>query len=142
MVTEETPAKSYRDKKTAVWIICAAVILFSGMAIGAGATVLMVKHRIIHISRHKHTDAAMIAEKISVKYGLNQQQKTAVEGIFEAALERKERRRELRRIQRDQEAQIINNAMKDVLTEQQFAQWDKDFQEKRNKYKDGSKDQK
>ncbi len=141
MVTEDNPVKHYRHKQITLWIICAVVILISGIAIGTGTTMLLIKHRIIWIG-HPHKDAAAIAKKISEKYKLSQQQTTAVEAIFEEAFQRKQLQREEMRKKRDEEAQILIAEMKDILTPQQFERWDKDFQAMKDRYKNRSRNKK
>ena len=69
--TEDKILKHYRHKQIFLRIICAAVILASGILIGAGGTVLLAKYNIIWID-HKHKDAAAITKEITEKYGLNQ----------------------------------------------------------------------
>ncbi|OHB56982.1 MAG: hypothetical protein A2173_09300 [Planctomycetes bacterium RBG_13_44_8b] len=134
MVTEERPVKHYRHKQIAIWIICAAVILLSGVVIGAGGTMLLVKHRIIRLGR-PYKDAAVIAKEISKKYGLNEQQAKQVEDIFSRAFERKQLQREERDRQREQDTQNLIAEMNDVLEREQFERWNRDFQELRGKFK-------
>ena len=82
--TEENIVKHYRHKQMLLRIICAVIILASGIVIGAGGTILLVKHRVIWIG-HQHKNAADITKEISEKYGLNQQQTKQVEQIINKA---------------------------------------------------------
>ena len=136
MVTniEENFLKHYRHKRIMLWIVCAGIILTSGIVIGAGTTILLVKHRVIWIS-HKTEDAAEEAREMREKYGLNQQQTKQIEEVFNRAFERKQIRQEETNKKRDQEAQIMIAEINDVLTPQQFGRWNKDFQIMREKYK-------
>ena len=134
MVTEDNPVKHYRHKQITLWIICAIVILASGIAIGTGGTMLLVKHRVIWIGR-PHKDAAAIAKEISKKYDLNEQQAKQVEDIFNRAFEQKQLHREERDKQREQETQLLIAEMNDVLNREQFERWNRDFQELRGKFK-------
>lgn len=131
---EEKIVKHYQHKRMLLWIICSAVILISGIVIGVGGTMLLVKHRIIGTG-HRHKDAAAIAKDISKKYCLNEQQAKQVEDIFNRAFEQKRLQWEERSKQRDQEAQLLIADMNDVLNRQQFERWNKDFQELREKFK-------
>lgn len=131
---QENIVKHYQHKRTLVRIICEVIILISGIAIGAGGTMLLVKHRVIWIGP-PHKDAAAIAKEISKKYGLNEQQAKQVEDIFNRAFERKELQHDERDKQREQEAQLLITEMNDVLDRQQFERWNKDFQELREKFK-------
>jgi polyhydroxyalkanoate synthesis regulator phasin len=135
---QENIVKHYQHKRTLLWIICAAVILISGIVIGAGGTMLLVKHRVIWIG-HPFKDAAAITKEISKKYDLNEQQAKQVEDILNRAFEKKQLQRDERDKQREQEAQILIAEMNEVLNRQQFERWNRDFQELREKFKKPAK---
>lgn len=139
--TEENFLNHYRYKRILLYIICAGIILTSGIVIGAGATILLVKHRVIWIS-HRTEDAAEEAREMRDEYGLSQQQTNQVEAIYNRAFERKQLRQEENSKKRDQEAQIFAAEIKEVLTPEQFERWNKDFQTMREKYKDQFKNKK
>ena len=132
--TEEKLLKHYRHKQILLRIVSAAVILASGIVIGAGGTILLVKHRVIWTS-HKHKNAADITKEISKKYGLNQLQTKQVEQIIAKTFEQKKLYDEEMDQKRDADAQIIIAEMNDVLTPGQFERWNKDFQAMREKFK-------
>ncbi len=132
--TEENFLKHYRNKRTFLWIIYAGIILISGIAIGVGGTILLVKYNIIWID-HKFKNTAAITEEISTKYGLDQQQTKQVEGVLNRAFEQRQLRREETNKERYEEAQILIAEMNDVLNPQQFERWNKDFQTMREKFK-------
>ncbi|MCX5633018.1 MAG: hypothetical protein NTW93_05025 [Phycisphaerae bacterium] len=132
--TEEKLLKHYRHKQILLRIISAAVILASGLVIGAGGTILLVKQRVIWIG-HKHKDAADITKEMSEKYGLNQQQTKQVAEIFNKAFEQRKLDDEEMDKKRDADTQIIIAEMNDVLTPGQFERWNKDFQIMKEKYK-------
>ncbi|MGB8225622.1 MAG: hypothetical protein WCE45_01960 [Sedimentisphaerales bacterium] len=132
--TEEKLLKHYRHKQTLLRIVFAVIILASGVVIGAGGTILLVKQRVIWIS-HKHKDAADITKEISEKYGLNQQQTKQVEQIIANAFEKKKLYDAEMDNKRDADAQTIIAEMNDVLTPGQFELWNKDFQAMREKFK-------
>jgi len=135
---EEKIVKHYQHKRALLWIICAAVILISGIVIGVGGTILLVRHRVIWVG-HPHKDATAIAKDISKKYGLNEQQAKQVEDIFNRAFEQKRLQWEEREKQHEQEAQLLIAEMNDVLNREQFDRWNRDFQELREKFKKPSK---
>lgn len=137
--TEENFLKHYRHKRILLYIVCAGIILTSGIVIGAGATILLVKHKVIWIS-HRTEDAAEEAREMRDEYGLNQQQTNQIEAVYNRAFERKQLRQKENSKKRDEEAQIFAAEIKEVLTPQQFERWNKDFQVKREKYKDRFKD--
>jgi hypothetical protein len=132
--TEEKLLKHYRHKQMFLRIVSAAVILASGIIIGAGGTILLVKQRVIWVG-HKHKDAADITKEISEKYGLNQQQTKQVEQIIAKAFKKKKSYDEEIDQKRDADTQIIIAEMNDVLTPAQFELWNKDFQAMREKAK-------
>jgi MFS superfamily sulfate permease-like transporter len=134
MVTQENIVKTYRTKKMLLWLLCCLIILASGIVIGAGAAILLVKHRVIWIS-HKPESAAAEAKEMAAKYGLNPQQTSQVEAIFSRALERRQLRREENNKKRDEDAQILTAEMQETLTPRQFERWNKHFQEVKENYK-------
>ena len=137
MVTEieEKVLKHKRIKQIILRIICAVVILLSGVVIGAGGTILLVKHRVIWIPHRHDKDATSVAKEISSKYGLNPQQTSQVEEIFNKAFERRKLRGEEMRRERENEAQILSEELEKVLTPEQFERWSKDFQDMREKFR-------
>lgn len=132
--TEEKVLKHYRHKRILVGILYAAIILASGIAIGAGGTILLVKHRVIWIGHHPHKDIAGITKEISEKYGLNQQQTKQVEEIINKVFQQKKLNDEEMNKRREADTQIMIAEMNSVLTPEQFARWNKDFQEMREKF--------
>ncbi len=132
--TEENALKHYRHQRMLLWIVCAGIILASGIVIGAGGTILLVKHRVIWIS-HPHKDAADITKEISEKYGLDQQQTKQVEEIITKAFEQKKLYDEEMDKKREADTQIMIAEMKEVLKPEQFERWNKDFQTMREKFK-------
>ena len=133
--TEENIVKHYRHKQVLLRIICAVIILISGIVIGAGGTILLVKHRVIWIGHPHKKDAAAITKEISAKYGLTQQQTKQVEEIFNKAFQQRELYDEEMDKKRDADTQIMIAEMNDVLTPAQFERWNKDFQTMREKFK-------
>lgn len=132
--TEDKLLKHYQHKQMFLRIISAAIILASGVIIGAGGTILLVKQRVIWIG-HKHKDAADITKEIGEKYGLNQRQTKQVEQIIANAFEKKKSYDEEMDNKRNADAQIIIAEMNDVLTPAQFERWNKDFHAMREKFK-------
>jgi hypothetical protein len=140
--SEDKLLKHYRHKQILLRIISAAIILASGIIIGAGGTILLVKQRVIWVG-HKHKDAkdaADITKEITEKYGLNQQQTNQVEQIIAKAFEKKKLYDEETDNKRDADTQIIIAEMNDVLTPAQFELWNKDFQAMREKAKNRFKE--
>jgi hypothetical protein len=138
MNAEENIVKHYRHKQALLRIICAVIILISGIVIGAGGTILLVKHRVIWIG-HPHKNAADITKEISQKYGLTQQQTKQVEGILNKTFQQRELYDEEMDKKRDADTQIMIAEMNNVLTPAQFERWNKDFQTMREKFKNRRK---
>jgi len=135
---EEKILKHYKHKRMFLWIVCAAIILASGFAIGAGGTILLAKNHIIWIS-HKHKDADEVTKEISEKYGLNQQQTKQVAEIINKAFEQRKLYDDEMDQKRDAYAEVVIAQMKEVLTPEQFERWNKDFQAMREKNKNKKK---
>ncbi len=139
MVTEENIiVNRYRHKKMLLWLLCGVIILTSGVIIGAGGTILLVKQRVIWISR-PHKDANEIAQEITEKYGLNPQQTQQVGQLINKAFQQKKLYDEEEKKKREADIQIMIADMNQILTPQQFERWNKDFQAFREKHKKPAK---
>ena len=135
MVTEENIAKCCPNNKF-LKCFCILIIFASGLAIGAGGTIMLIKQRVIWVGGgHPHRDANDITKEITEKYGLNSQQSAQVQGIITNAFLKRKSNDEAQDKQRDADVQNIIADMKTVLTPQQFEQWNKDFQAMRDKHK-------
>jgi hypothetical protein len=133
MVTEENISKC-RPYNKFLRCFCILIILASGIAIGAGGTIMLMKQRIIW-KGHPHKDANDLTKDITEKYGLNPQQSTQVQGIIINAFQRKKLADAEEDIKREARMQTMIMEMNSVLTPQQFEQWSKDFQAFRDKHK-------
>ncbi|MFA5292112.1 MAG: hypothetical protein WC496_03665 [Phycisphaerae bacterium] len=135
MVTEENNiAKSYRSKKITIFFLWGLVILVSGIIIGAGATVLMVKQRIIWINKPSK-DANEITQMISEKYGLSEQQTQQVQQVFDKAFQKRKQYVQEQDQRRETDTQTMITEMNSILTPEQFEKWNKDFQIMQEKFK-------
>jgi hypothetical protein len=133
MVTEENISKCCPNNKF-MRFFCIFIIFASGLAIGAGGTIMLIKQRVIWVSR-PHRDANDITKQITEKYGLNPQQTTQVQVIITNAFLKRKSYDDAQDKQRDADIQAVIADMKTVLTPQQFEQWNKDFQAIRDKHK-------
>jgi hypothetical protein len=115
-------------------IICGLIIFVSGIIIGCGATVLMVKHRVVWIDK-VHKDANEITAKITQKYALTPEQTQKVRQIMDKAFAQKKANDDWMDKQRDDYSAIFISEMNSVMTPDQFAKWNKDFAEMREKFK-------
>ncbi|OQA03340.1 MAG: hypothetical protein BWY69_00521 [Planctomycetes bacterium ADurb.Bin401] len=137
-MVEENIIKSPAGNKLWIRLLCAFVILASGIAIGAGGTILLVKHRVIWISK-AHMDANSLTKLIAEKYDLDSQQTGLVRELINDAFVRKNLNDEAESARREMYAQKMITDMNSILTPQQFQRWSKDFQEMRERYKKRNK---
>lgn len=137
MVEENNIAKQCIVRKSILWLIC-LIVLVSGIAIGTGVTIILVKQRILRISK-PHKDANDITTIMTKKYGLNQVQSQQVNQILSKVFQQRKLDDEEQDKKRDIYAQSIISDMNSVLTPAQFEKWNKDFQEMRAKFKKHSK---
>ncbi|MEN6386883.1 MAG: hypothetical protein ABFD79_17015 [Phycisphaerales bacterium] len=134
-MVEETTNMCYLQKnKVMAKLVCGLVILLSGIIIGSGATVLMVKHRVIWVSKVSK-DANDIADKIARKYVLTDEQHKQVQQIMLKAFAEKKLFDQQQEKQRNDYAKVFIAEMNSVMTPEQFAKWNKDFMEMREKFK-------
>ena len=137
-MVEENTIQNLPCNKLWVRLLCAFIILFSGIAIGIGGTILMVKHRVIWISRMPK-DANDITEMVAKKYDLNPQQVDQVRKIITNSFEQRKLDDETLSAKRDIYAKQIAAEMNSILTPEQFEKWNKDFQEMRERIKKRNK---
>lgn len=123
-------------------IIVGVVILVSGMAIGVGGTLVVLKDRFIWRfppRRPERPDpnriAGMITGDWTEKYDLTEEQTQKVKELFATEFQtrraRVEKMMEADRADREQFAQ----AMKEILTPEQFERWEHDFRERGERYR-------
>ena len=123
-----------RRKILALQIVVAAVIFASGIVVGSGATILLVKHRVLWIQRHKK-QASTIASNIQTRYGLSNDQTAKVEDIFTKAMQGRRTIRNEMRTKFDTERAKLVSEMKTVLSAEQFEKWHIDFQKRIERYR-------
>lgn len=123
-----------RRKILALQIIVAAVIFASGIVVGSGGTILLVKHRVLWIQRHKK-QASTIARKIQSRYDLSNEQTAKVEDIISKAMESKRALRREMGTKFDTERAKLVSEMKTVLSAEQFEKWHIDFQKRVERYR-------
>jgi hypothetical protein len=135
MVTEENISKCRPNNKF-LRCFCILIILLSGIAIGAGGTIMLIKQRVIWVGGSRpHKDANDITKEITEKYGLNPQQTAQVQVITTNAFMKMKANNAAQDKQHEADIQTLIADMKTVLTPQQFEQWNKDFQAMRDKHK-------
>ena len=133
MVENNIPIYILSNKRL-IKILCGLIILASGIVIGSGATILMVKHRVIWVSK-SHKDANEITNKITTKYALTPQQAEQIKQIINKAFAQKKMYDDAQDKQRDEYSKIFIAEMNSVMTPEQFERWNTDFQAMRDKFK-------
>ncbi|HSW00059.1 MAG TPA: hypothetical protein VLI39_07800 [Sedimentisphaerales bacterium] len=122
-------------------VLVSAVILVSGVVIGGGGTILALRDRIIPPFESEKIDSppsgqdgdeaekrsSFVADRIRQQYELNDEQTRQVKAVFAqqfaATEELWNKFRQAEQDQRDKLAQAI----KTILTPEQFAKWDSDY---------------
>jgi hypothetical protein len=120
---------SYRRKQMYLQMIVGAIILFCGIVIGSGTTLLQLKDRmIIPGPRPPLPD---IVEDIQSRYDLTKEQTEKVEDILGKSREKMRTLFEESRQKIEAEFQKISLEMKEVLSPEQYEQWENDFKSRR-----------
>ena len=120
---------SHRRKQIYLQIIVGAVILFCGIVIGSGATLLHLMDRMI--MRGPRPPLPAIVEDIQSRYNLTEEQTETVEDIFGRRRETMRNLFEEFRQKTETEFQKISLEMKEVLSPEQYEQWENDFKSRR-----------
>lgn len=131
---EDKSLEHYKHKQTFLRIVLAAVILASGIAIGAGGAILLAKNGLLWI-HFKPMTADDITKKLTKKYDLNQQQTKQVAEVMNKAFEQMRADEAEMGKKRDAYAEVMIADMEEILTPEQFERWHKDFQAMRETYK-------
>lgn len=119
--------------------IIGGLILLSGVAIGTGGTVLVLKDRIIWRLPTRppggRPDPNRIVDDWTVKYGLSDEQAQRVKEIFTKRFEahRAQFAEMVKRAQAEREG--FAAAIKEVLTPEQYEAWERDFRERGERYR-------
>jgi len=134
--SQQSNPHPHKNRRTqlSLQIIVAAVIFASGIIVGAGGTILLVRHKVLWI-HHYHKEAASIALQIKARYNLTEQQTKKVEDVFTRAFESRKAVRSQLQTKFDAEREKLVSEMKAVLTPQQFEKWHIDFQKRLEQYK-------
>jgi hypothetical protein len=132
-MVEENIAR-YRNNKVFLHFLLSFVIFASGIVIGVGGTIILVKQRVIGIDR-PHKDANDITKMITERYALTPQQIPQVQALITNAFAKRKSYDDEENAKREADVQVLIADMKVVLTPEQFEQWNKDFLAMREKHK-------
>jgi hypothetical protein len=122
-------------RRICLQIIIAASILFSGIVIGAGGTILLLKDKMIWKGHHgakKTVDD--IVEELRSEYNLTEEQTSKVKGIHTRAWEARETLRQDIEQKVAEEHERLIAEMKEALSPEQFEQWERDLRERMERF--------
>jgi len=122
---------SPRRKQIYMQIIVGLVILFCGLVIGAGGALMQMKDRVVPVGPRPPLDA--IVGDIQARYDLTPEQTKKVEEVF--GVQRKAMQTLFDQFGQkvDAEFQKLNVEMKDILSPEQYARWEQDFRNRRER---------
>jgi hypothetical protein len=137
---QRAPARRPRltPRQIVAQTIMGGLILLSGVAIGTGGTVLVLKDRIIWRLPPRppgRPDPNTIVDGWKAKYGLNEEQAQRVKEIFTRRFEahRAQFAEMVEKAQAEREG--FAAAIKEVLTPEQYEAWERDFKERGERYR-------
>ncbi|MBN1805902.1 MAG: hypothetical protein JW837_11685 [Sedimentisphaerales bacterium] len=120
---------SYHRRQIYLQMVIGAVILFCGIVIGSGATLLHLKDRMI--MRGPRPPLPDIVEDMQGRYDLTDEQAKKVEDIFRRRRETMHDLFEDSRQKIEAEFQKISSEIKEILTPEQYERWENDFKSRR-----------
>jgi hypothetical protein len=115
-----------------VRLLLALVVFLSGVGVGVGGALIVVRNRVLHAIHHPDEMPALLAVRLRLRLRLSDEQVQRVEAIFT------QRQRALqdirRRVQPDVEAELerVEQQVAAVLDEQQRQAWQRHFQQLRD----------
>jgi hypothetical protein len=120
---------SHRRKQIYLQIIVGIVILFCGIVIGSGATLIHLKDRMI--MRGPRPPLNSIVEDIRARYDLTEEQTEQVEDILGKSREKMHTLLGEFRKTIEAEFQKLSMDMKEILSPEQYERWEHDFKTRR-----------
>jgi len=111
-------------------IVAATVILICGIVIGSGVTLQRLKP---NIAPGPMPPPWRIADDMQERYGLTEEQTEKVKTALKDSSERMRKLFEEFRPKMDAEFKEFSAAIEDILTSEQFKQWERDFKSKRGR---------
>jgi hypothetical protein len=108
-------------------LILVLVIFVSGVLVGTGGTVLVIRNRVLTVVRHPEQMPQRMVNRLRWPLGLSDEQAVELEQVFERRQESLQRLR--RRFQPELEAELdqIEAEVADVLDEEQQQRWQEYF---------------
>ena len=113
-------------------LLLALLIFLSGVGVGVGGALIVVRHRVLHAIHHPDEMPALLAARLRHRLRLSTEQVQRVETIF---TQRQHALQEVRRrAQPEVEAELerVEQQVAEVLDEQQRQAWHRQFQQLRD----------
>ena len=111
-------------------IVAATVILICGIIIGSGAALLRFKE---NIAPGPMPPPARIADDMQGRYGLTEEQTEKAKAAVRDSSEKMRKLFEEFRPKMDAQFKELSAAMEDILTPEQFKEWERDFRSRRGR---------
>ncbi|AFM25007.1 hypothetical protein [Desulfomonile tiedjei] len=108
-------------------VLLGIIILVCGVAIGAGGTVVIMRHTVLHAIQHPEEAPQRIADRVRKKLGISDEKAVRIEEILS------ERQKKIQALRRQVQPQIddeLNQAREEVaalLNPEQAAKWRERF---------------
>ena len=130
--SEQASCRPRRARKQKfVQVLVGLIIFISGMFVGVGGTIAVLKDKVIWMHRRPRMDAGKIVEYMKEEYRLTDQQVPQIKQLMDKHFESGRIVRQEFQKRMETGIEQFTADMKQVLTPQQFEQWKQDFQERR-----------
>lgn len=133
-LNQDTPLPRSSRRRLAVHLLLYVVIFLSGIAVGVGGTLMVVRNRVLHALHHPGDMPSRIADRMQRALSLDDEQTQRVEEIVR---QRQARLQDIRReFQPLAEAELdrFEQDVADILNDAQRRQWQEDFSHLREKW--------
>jgi hypothetical protein len=121
---------SRRSRQIFAQVVVGLIILICGIIIGTGATVLHFKGRVV-MPPGPRPPTREVVEDMATRYNLTPEQVKKVEAVFEKRRETLQSTFEEFRRKSEAEFKTLSTDIKNILTPEQYARWEQDFQRRR-----------
>lgn len=131
---ERTTMAVVPRRRTWLVVVLWLIIFGSGVVVGAGSTLWVVRNRVLYGIQHPERAPAGLARHLQRMLGLDDAQRAQVEQIFERR--QKELQKVRRAFQPEVEAQLdqVEQEVSAVLNDVQRAEWQSRFRELRGRW--------
>ena len=121
---------SRRGRQIFAQVVVGLIILICGIIIGSGATVLRLKGRVV-MPPGPRPPTREVVDDMAARYNLTPEQVKKVETTFEKRRETVQSIFEEFRSKSEAEFKTLSADIKKILTPEQYARWEQDFQRRR-----------